>query len=77
THIQIFQVRFCTNLQQFLARFLALESIIQLLKPLVYKDFVSKLLAQFVFWVNLCPISYQKEIELAVKRQKEHQQDER
>ncbi|MDJ0681039.1 MAG: hypothetical protein QNJ18_14365, partial [Xenococcaceae cyanobacterium MO_167.B52] len=46
THIQIFQVRFCTNLQQFLARFLALESIIQLLKPLVYKDFVSKLLAQ-------------------------------
>ncbi|MDJ0530871.1 MAG: hypothetical protein QNJ70_00025 [Xenococcaceae cyanobacterium MO_207.B15] len=35
----------CANLQQFLARFLALESIIQRLKPLVYKDYVSKLLS--------------------------------
>ncbi|MDJ0692488.1 MAG: hypothetical protein QNJ41_28865 [Xenococcaceae cyanobacterium MO_188.B32] len=34
---------YCTNLQQFLARFLALENIVQRLKPLLYKDFVSGL----------------------------------
>ncbi len=42
---QVFKVLLCTKLQQFLARFLVLENIIYRLKPLFYKDLMSKLLS--------------------------------
>ena len=40
---QVIKVLLCTNLQQFVARFLALESIVQRLKPFLYKDLVYRI----------------------------------